>query len=74
MKSSLEILPAREATLSEVLDRILDKGVVISGDLILSVADIDLVYCGLRLVICSVDKLGEMTGVNTTEPTNQPRP
>lgn len=44
-----------EVTLLELLDRVLDKGVVLSGDITLSVADVDLVYVGLRVLLSSVD-------------------
>ena len=42
-------------TLLELLDRVLDKGVVLRGDVTLAVADVDLVYVGLRVLISSVD-------------------
>lgn len=38
----------------ELLDRVANKGVVISGDLVISVADVDLLYLGLRLLLTSV--------------------
>jgi hypothetical protein len=41
----------------ELLDRVIDKGVVLGGDLTLAVADIDLLYLGVRLLLCSVDRL-----------------
>jgi hypothetical protein len=47
----------KEVTLIEILDVILDKGVAIKGDLIISIAGIDLVYLDLRLLISSVEKL-----------------
>lgn len=47
----------KEMTLLELLDRLLDKGIVIHGDLMISIADIDLIYVGLRLVIGSVDTI-----------------
>lgn len=47
----------REMSLLELLDRLLDKGIVIHGDLVISIADIDLIYVGLRLVIGAVDTL-----------------
>ena len=50
-------LKSREVTLFEVLDRILDKGIVIKGDLIISVADVNLIYVGLQAVITSVDRI-----------------
>jgi gas vesicle structural protein len=51
---------AQQVTLVELLDRILDKGVVISGEITLAVADIDLVAVGLQAVIASVDRLETM--------------
>lgn len=45
----------REVTLLELVDRLLDKGVVLSGDITLSVADVDLVYVGLRVLLSSVE-------------------
>jgi hypothetical protein len=47
----------REVSLVEVLDRALGAGVVITGDVTLSLADIDLVYLSLRLVLGSVPTL-----------------
>lgn len=43
------------ATLLDLLDRVLDKGVVLRGDITLCVADVDLVYVGLRVLIASVE-------------------
>jgi hypothetical protein len=43
-----------EVTLLELVDRVLGKGVVVSGDITLSVADVDLVYVGLRVLLASV--------------------
>ena len=45
----------KEATLLDLVDRLLDKGVVLSGDVTLSVADVDLVYVGLRVLVSSVE-------------------
>ena len=42
-------------SLCEALDRVLHKGVAVHGDVVLSVADVDLVYLGLRLILCSTD-------------------
>ena len=53
----LDLLKEEDITLVEILDRVLDKGVVISGDVILSVADIDLVYLGIKVVLSSVETL-----------------
>ena len=48
-----------EVTLLELVDRVLNRGVVISGDITLSVADVDLVYVGLRVLLSSVATLEE---------------
>ena len=45
----------REVSLLEMIDRLLAGGVVIHGDLTLAVADVDLLYVGLRALIASVD-------------------
>jgi len=42
-------------SLCETLDRVLNKGVVVCGEVVISVADIDLVYLGLQLVLTSID-------------------
>lgn len=47
----------KEVALLELLDRVLDKGVVIAGDLTISVADIDLIYLGLRVLLCSIETM-----------------
>ena len=48
-----------EVTLLELVDRVLNKGVVLSGDITLSVADVDLVYVELRVLLSSVATLEE---------------
>jgi hypothetical protein len=55
-------LPAaqHEVTLLELVDRVLNKGVVVTGDVTLSVADVDLVYVGLRVLLASVGTLEEL--------------
>lgn len=45
---------AERLSMLELLDRVANKGVVISGDLVISVADVDLIYLGLRLLLTSV--------------------
>lgn len=46
-----------EITLVDLVDRVLNKGVVLTGDLTLGVAGIDLVYVGLRVLLASVPTL-----------------
>ena len=46
--------------LADLLERILDKGIVIAGDIKISLVEVELLTIQLRLVICSVDKAQEM--------------
>ena len=50
---------AEQVTLLDLVDRVLNKGVVVTGDITLSVADVDLVYVGLRLLLASAATLEE---------------
>jgi len=50
----------QEVTLLELVDRVLNKGVVLTGDVTLSVADVDLVYVGLRVLLASVGTLEQL--------------
>ena len=54
MSAREEIPLEQQVTLLELVDRVLNKGVVLTGDITLSVADVDLVYVGLRALITSV--------------------
>jgi hypothetical protein len=56
------ITQSKDITLCEVLDRVLDKGVVISGDLVISLAEIDLIYVGLKVLISSVETMERLRG------------
>ena len=49
----------KPVTLSEVLDRVLNKGVVVTGEVVISVAGIDLVYLGLNVVLTSIQTARE---------------
>jgi len=58
-------IPMRDDELSlvELVNRVLDKGAVISGDVVISVAGVDLVYLGLRLLLSSVESMrGRLEG------------
>jgi len=48
---------SKDITLLELLDRVLNKGVILTGDVVISVADIDLVYLGVKLMLCSVETM-----------------
>ena len=47
----------QQVTLVELVDRVLNKGVVLTGDITLSVAGVDLVYVGLRVLLASIASL-----------------
>ncbi|MDD5773128.1 MAG: gas vesicle protein [bacterium] len=62
--SEQKMTHATEATnLADILERVLDKGIVIAGDIKIQIADIDLLTIRIRLLIASVDKAMEM-GIN----------
>lgn len=56
----------RDVSLLDLVDRLLAGGVVIHGDITLAVADVDLVYVGLRALIASVETIERETGVSLT--------
>jgi hypothetical protein len=59
-----ELKHAVNATgLADILERVLDKGIVIAGDIKIQIADIDLLTIKIRLMVASVDKALEM-GIN----------
>ncbi|MBM4274959.1 MAG: gas vesicle protein [Deltaproteobacteria bacterium] len=69
------IQTAVEATsLADLLERILDKGIVIAGDIKISLVEVELLTIQIRLVICSVDKAKEL-GMDwwTTNPAFSPQ-
>jgi hypothetical protein len=49
----------REVTLLELLDRVIDHGVVLDGDITISVADVELIYLGLKLMLAPVERAQE---------------
>ncbi len=50
----------RSATLADILERVLETGIVIAGDIKVNLNDVELLTVQIRLVICSVDKADEM--------------
>jgi hypothetical protein len=61
------ISKTRDITLLEILDRALNKGVVISGDIVISVADVDLIYMGLKVLLSSVETMEKLRGAPFAE-------
>jgi hypothetical protein len=52
--------PESQANLADILERVLDKGIVIAGDIQINLLDIELLTIKLRLLVASVDKAKEM--------------
>jgi hypothetical protein len=48
-------LESKDVSLCEALDRVLNKGAVLFGEVMISVADIDLVYLGLQVILASME-------------------
>lgn len=51
------VLEGIDASLLDIVDHVLTKGIVITGDLVLGVADIDLVYLRVSAVLCAADRV-----------------
>ena len=51
-----------ELSLLETLDHVLDRGLVIAGEVTIAVADVDLIYLGLNLLLGSVETVEEVVG------------
>ena len=58
----LEIDEDEELSLLETLDHVLDRGLVIAGEVTIAVADVDLVYLGLNLLLGSVETVDRVLG------------
>ena len=56
------LAPEDELSLAELVNRVVDKGAVITGEVVISVAGVDLLYLGLRLLLSSVETLRERSG------------
>ena len=57
------VSPSRSHGLVEILDRVLDKGLVVAGDIKINLANVELLTVQIRLLICSIDK-AEQIGMN----------
>lgn len=53
--SDLDLSEDRHVSLCEALDRVITTGVVVAGDAVISVADIELIYLNLRLMLTSIE-------------------
>lgn len=62
------LLPEDELRLVELVNRVLDRGVVVSGEATISVAGVDLVYLGLSLVLSSVETMRQRRALPPKNP------
>jgi hypothetical protein len=60
MGSELHLGRQQASGLVDVLDRVLDKGLVIAGDIKVSLAEVELLTIRIRLIVCSIDKAQEI--------------
>jgi hypothetical protein len=60
MSNQIEFGRTRSTGLVEVLDRVLDKGLFIGGDIKISLAEVELLTIRIRLIVCSLDKAREI--------------
>jgi gas vesicle protein GvpA/GvpJ/GvpM family len=51
------LIEEADATLLELVDHVLNRGVVVTGDVMLGIADVDLVYLRLSVLLCAADRL-----------------
>jgi gas vesicle structural protein len=54
------LIEEADATLLELVDHVLNKGVVVNGHVMLSVANVDLVYLRLSALLCAADLIGTL--------------
>jgi Gas vesicle protein len=61
MRTEMPFDPHRTSTgLVDVLDRVLDKGLLVAGDIRISLAEVELLTIRIRLIVCSIDKAQEI--------------
>ena len=61
MRADLPLGPSHRSTgLVDLLDRVLDKGLLVAGDIKVSLAEVELLTIRIRLIVCSIDKAQEI--------------
>jgi hypothetical protein len=56
-RDAARVLGLEETSLLDVVDNVLNKGVVVSGDLTIALAQVDLIYARLSLLLCAADRI-----------------
>lgn len=52
-----QLIEEADSTLLELVDHVLNRGVVVTGDVMLSIADVDLIYLRLSVLLCAADRV-----------------
>jgi hypothetical protein len=52
-----DLLDEPDASLLDIVDHVLNKGIVLTGDLVLSVANVDLIYLRISALLCAADRV-----------------
>jgi|GraSoiStandDraft_57_1057295.scaffolds.fasta_scaffold1562115_1 gas vesicle structural protein len=60
MSRSPALVEVQEVTLLDLVDRAIDHGVILTGDITIAVADIDLIYVGLQVLLASVERVEKL--------------
>jgi hypothetical protein len=60
MRPTSPLSQSRSTSLVDLLDRVLDKGLVVAGDIRISLAEVELLTIRIRLIVCSLDKAEEI--------------
>jgi hypothetical protein len=69
---ALQVLDAPDSTLLDVLDHLLNKGVMLNGDVTLGVAGIDLIYLRLSSILCAADRVLPSRDLTKRRPGRRP--
>lgn len=64
---SIPPISEEKATLVDVLDTVIDKGAVVHGDLVVRLADLDLLFIGLRIVLTSISRQEQIQGTRVSD-------
>ena len=73
LESDVEQLEAADLSLLETLDHVLNRGLVIAGEITISVADVDLIFLGLNVLVSSVETANEVLRSRGLRSEQQPR-
>ena len=67
-KDAEELIEHADASLLEIIDHVLNKGVMVHGEAMLAVAGVDLVYLRLNVILCAADRLLPPGGLDPARP------